>query len=71
MSEQEYSLMRAHPAQYPRGNEALDDIFAGTREVKRFSRKLPAYMLPFNYQNMDNQVNFMNPDILVLKVYKK
>jgi len=46
--------------------------------VKRFSRGLPRYVLPFQYKYaygsqppLELQVNFMNPDILVLKVDKK
>ncbi|HAN04854.1 MAG TPA: hypothetical protein DCW72_05690 [Elusimicrobia bacterium] len=78
LSECEYNFTRSMPEKYPAEAAAIEKIFAGTREVKRFSRGLPRYVLPFQYKYaygsqppLELQVNFMNPDILVLKVDKK
>ena len=68
ISEPEYALIEAAPEKYPAEYAALKKVFSGTREVKRFEKRFPFYILPFNYGNTNQQVNFMNPDIRVLKV---
>ena len=79
ISEKEYAAIKANPEKYAVAYAALEKIFSGTKEVKRFEKKLPFYVLPFDYNdrnlvdlnNLNLQVNFMNPDIRVLKVIKK
>lgn len=78
ISECEYNFTRSAPDKYPAEAAAIEKIFSGTEEVKRFERGVPRYMLPFQYKYaygsqppIELQVNFMNPDILVLKVVKK
>lgn len=78
ISEYEYDFARSDPSKYPAETAALEKIFSGTTEVKRFERGLSRYQLPFQYRRaygsqppFELQVNFMNPDVLVLKVVKK
>lgn len=77
ISECEYNFTRATPEKYPAEAAAIEKVFSGTEEVKRFGRALPRYLLPFQYKRaygsqppLELQVNFMNPDILILKVRK-
>ena len=71
LSKLDRSPVEGEPGKYPAAYAALRKVFAGTREVKRFEKKLPVYILPFNYGDMDLNVNFMNPEIRVLQVLKK
>lgn len=74
ISEYEYAGLQSAPKEFPAENAALEKIFSGTKEVKRFEHRLPLYILPFQskshgYQPAAGlQVNFMNPGMLVLKV---
>lgn len=68
LSEREYGFVKSVPEKYPAECAALEEIFSGTTEIKRFQSKLPFYAMPFNSGKIGQQLNFMNPDILVLKV---
>lgn len=74
ISEYEYAAIKRTPEEFPVEYAALEKIFSGTKEVRRFEHRLPLYVLPFQYKSpgwqpaVGLQVNFMNPDMLVLKV---
>ena len=70
ISEPEYVPVEEAREKDPAAYAALQNIYSGTKEIVRFEKRLPFYVLPFNSGKVPQQVNFMNPEIRILKVIK-